>query len=182
MLLALAGSRRCSEIHRLDFRSIRQTGSNVTLALVGMAKNQRPGQPAKLYTFPRLETDALLCVAKTVQVYVEATASWRTETGGSQEGSPLLVSFRRPHGPVTAATVGRWLCDVMKEAGIDTQVYRAHSVRGAASSAAARAGMSTADILACADWASASTFRQFYLRDLPVEEASERVGRALLSL
>ena len=42
----------------------------------------------------------------------------------------------------------------MGAAGIDTSVYRAHSVRGAASSAAARAGMSTADILQCADWAA----------------------------
>ena len=64
-----------------------------------------------------------------------------------------------------------WLTDVMGAAGIDTSVYRAHSVRGAASSAAARAGMSTADILQCADWAAVSTFRRFYLRDLPDNNA-----------
>ena len=78
--------------------------------------------------------------------------------------------------------VGRWLTDVMGAAGIDTSVYRAHSVRSAASSAAAREGMSTADILQCADWAAVSTFRRFYLGDLPDNNASERVGRALLSL
>ena len=121
----------------------------------------------------------LLCVASTVQEYVRRTADWRPQ--GEQE-SPLLRSVRRPHSPVSAATVGRWLTDVMGAAGIDTSVYRAHSVRGAASSAAARAGMSTADILQCADLAAVSTFRRSYLRDLPDNNASESVGRALLSL
>ena len=179
MLLALAGSRRCSEVHQLDLKTMKETESTVSFSLVGLAKNQRPGQPAKVYTFPRVVETPLLCVASTVQEYVRRTSDWRPQ---DEQESPLLRSVRRPHGPVSAATVGRWLTDVMGAAGIDTSMYRAHSVRGAASSAAARAGMSTADILQCADWAAVSTFRRFYLRDVPDNNASERVGRALLSL
>ena len=60
-----------------------------------------------------------------------------------------------------------------------TRVSIAHLVRGAASSAATQAGMSTADILECADWAAVLTLMGFYLRDLQNENASERVGRVL---
>ena len=97
--------------------------------------------------------------------------------GGEREREERYV--QRPHGLVSAVTVGRWLTYVMTTAGIDASVYRAHSVRGAASSVAARAGMSTADILECSDCAAVSTVRRFYLRDLPNENARKRVGRAL---
>ena len=51
----------------------------------------------------------------------------------------------------------------MRKAGIDIEEYRAHSVCGATVSAAAYAGMSTTDIIACADSLSLSdtTFRGF---------------------
>ena len=118
-----------------------------------------------MYTFPRVVETPLLCVASTVQEYVRRTSDWPPQ---DEQESPLLRSVRRPHGPVSAATVGRWLTDVMGAAGIDTSVYRAHSVRGAASSAAARVGMSTADILQCADWAAVSSSDVFTCATYPI--------------
>ena len=49
----------------------------------------------------------------------------------------------------------RWLKSLHERAGIDTGIVKAHSVRGAATSAAARA---TSDILKAADWSSESKF------------------------
>ncbi|XP_060065893.1 uncharacterized protein LOC132546199 [Ylistrum balloti] len=50
-------------------------------------------------------------------------------------------------------------------AGIDRQ-FKPHSVRGASVSAAYTAGTSLRDILETANWASAESFRRFYLRDI----------------
>jgi len=49
----------------------------------------------------------------------------------------------------------------LTEAGIDTGIFKAHSVRGASSSTAASAGVTKADILKAADWLSAGNFQKF---------------------
>ena len=54
----------------------------------------------------------------------------------------------------------------MAAAGIDISHFKAHSTRAASTSAAARLGVSTAQILLTADWSSASTFSKFYKRDV----------------
>ena len=43
---------------------------------------------------------------------------------------------------------------VLFKAGIDTSVFKAHSIRGATTSAAAEAGMSIPETLEAADWSS----------------------------
>ncbi|KAI8499790.1 Phosphatidylinositide phosphatase SAC2 [Branchiostoma belcheri] len=53
---------------------------------------------------------------------------------------------------------------VLQEAGIDTSRFTGHSTRGASVSAAARQRVSTKDILAAANWSTASTFKKFYNR------------------
>ncbi len=67
----------------------------------------------------------------------------------------------------------------MGRAGVDTTVFRAHSVRGASTSAARDRGMPMQDILATADWSREreSTFRKFYYRpqDLERNEYARRV-------
>ena len=50
----------------------------------------------------------------------------------------------------------------MASAGIDVSHYKAHSTRAASTSAAARVGVSTAQILLTADGSSANTFSKFY--------------------
>ena len=54
----------------------------------------------------------------------------------------------------------------MEDAGIDISIFKAHSVRGAASCAAAGAGVTSKDILDAADWSSEGTFQRFYYRQL----------------
>ena len=73
--------------------------------------------------------------------------------------------------------MARWLKSLLEASGIDTSIFGAHSVRGASSSAAASAGISTADILKAAGWSSQSTFERFYYR--PSDNPS--FGRAVLS-
>ena len=64
----------------------------------------------------------------------------------------------------------------MSSAGIDTKVFSAHSTRGAATSKAKSAGVSTGDILKAANWSTTSTFCRFYHR--PVN--SGKFGRGVL--
>ena len=52
----------------------------------------------------------------------------------------------------------------MKAAGTDSQIFKAHPVRGASMTAAAFLPFST--IMAVADWSSLSTFSTFYYKPL----------------
>jgi hypothetical protein len=61
-----------------------------------------------------------------------------------------------------AEKIARWLKELLHDAGIDTDAFKAHSTRSAASSAAKSAGMTTADLLKLAGWSRTSTFERFY--------------------
>ena len=74
------------------------------------------------------------------------------------------MSYIRPHQPISGASLSRWLKDIISRAGIDTSIFKAHSVTGASASAAYDRGASLQDILDLADWSTDSTFRRFYYR------------------
>ena len=67
---------------------------------------------------------------KSLMLYIERTKDLR---GDKQ----FFNSFMKPHNPVTSSTIARWLKQVMESAGIDTIIFKAHSVRSASTSAAA---------------------------------------------
>ena len=95
----------------------------------------------------------------TLQKYIDVTSSLRPE--GKVK---LFVAIAKPHNPVSSATIAQWLRDVLQQAGIDIGIFGAHSIRGASSSAAAAAGVTTNDTLKAADWSFESVFRNFYYR------------------
>ena len=66
---------------------------------------------------------------------------------------------------MTSSTIACWLRTCLLEAGIDTSVFKAHSVRGVACSTAAWAGVTTSEILKAADWFSEGIFQTFYHRN-----------------
>ena len=65
----------------------------------------------------------------------------------------------------------------MGKAGINTAIFKAHSIRGATVSAASNAGITTNDILNAADWSTPSVFQKFYYK--PTRQTG--FGRAVLN-
>ena len=76
------------------------------------------------------------------------------------------MSYQKPHNPLPTATIGRWLKEVLKRAGVDIQKFSAHSTRSASVSAAKSLNISVKTILDAAGWSNAATFATFY--DWPV--------------
>ena len=108
--------------------------------------------------------DENLCPVECFRQYLKLSRNVRPVILSSLPNK-LFISFRRPHKPVTSTTLGRWLRTFMSAAGIDSQIFKAHSVRGA-STAAANAFVPLSTIMSMADWSSASTFRSFYYKPL----------------
>jgi len=122
--------------------------------------------------FPSFSSDKKLCPKEALKAYIARTESFRGE--GKDK---LLLSYVKPHGPISSSSVARWIVSLLKLAGVDTTIFKSHSVRSASASAAASAGITTNQIMDAADWRSESVFERFYYK--PVN--NNQMGQAVLS-
>jgi len=60
-------------------------------------------------------------------------------------------------------------------AGINTDTFKAHSVRRASSLAALRKGVHISDIFQMADWSKDSTIKRFYYRPIADDDYTSEV-------
>lgn len=80
---------------------------------------------------------------------------------GPSQPNKLLLSYIRPHKPISSVSLSKWQKDLISRAGIDTSIFKTHSVTGASSSDVYEMGVSSQDILNLADWSTNSTFQRF---------------------
>ena len=93
-----------------------------------------------------------------MKAYVDKTSVHRGDTDSNQ----LLLSFQKPFKPVSKDTIARWIKNDLKDAGIDTTKFGAHSTRAASTSAAAEARTPLDVILESTGWSNCGTFAKFY--------------------
>ena len=110
-------------------------------------RDKKPHPNLKFYNSP---DDSKLYVCKAIDSYLERGNVWGV--GESQ----FLVSHIKPHKLVSPSTVSRWLGQVFAMAGIETEVFKAHSTRSASSSKAEVTGVSLRDIIKQGHWSQAS--------------------------
>ena len=65
---------------------------------------------------------------------------------------------------VLSSSLARWLRSVLKATGVNIDIFKAHSVHGASTTAAANSNVPLSEILKMADWSSPSTFQKFYYK------------------
>ena len=161
-LMALVGANRVSELQALDLRFRLYRPDGVHFQLPSLGKKRTVGAPPRQVIFEAFPMDKRLCVAECLRCYEGRTSCFRSS--GVDQPNQLFLSFIKPHKAVTSQTLAHWIKNTMEDAGIDTAIFKAHSVRGASSTAAAEKGVLMADILRTADWSKDSTFRRFYYR------------------
>ncbi|XP_065904039.1 uncharacterized protein [Dysidea avara] len=171
MLLALSRPSRSADLSKLDISKRVYKPDGVCFYPNTLAKQSRSTSQISNFFFLSLPEGNRLCPVSTLKEYESRTQPLRgRETN-------LLIAIIKPHKAVSSSTVARWLKLLLEASGIDTSIFGAHSVRGASSSAAASAGISTSDILKAAGWSSESTFQRFYYK--PLDNPS--FGRAVLN-
>lgn len=108
--------------------------------------------------------DRRLCVCLVLCEYMY-TSIYRTARIRKKCDS-LFISYVQPHKEVSRDTIARWIRTVMCAAGVDTTIFKAHSVRAASVSKAKGNFVPVDDILTKVGWSNVETFRKFY--DKPV--------------
>ena len=152
-LFALTCPERISTLANLDLRHCNVHPEGVSFQLTVPRKTGSVDKPTEAY-FARFNQDKKLCPVECFR-HLKLTRNIR----------PVIPSSL-PFKPVTTTTLGRWLRTFMSAAGIDSKIFKAHSVRGASTTAAANAFVPLSTIMSMADWSSSSTFRTFYYKPL----------------
>ena len=171
--MALTSANRLSELQALDlrFRYYKQNG--VLFKLASLTKKRQLGASLKECFFPSFPGDDRLCVVQCLRQYEAVTEGSRRVEPDTP--APLFLSYEKPHKPVTAQRLAHWVKDFLKEAGVDTEIFKAHSTIGASTSAALKKGLHVKDILETADWSHESTFKKFYCRSVQGNPFAEKV-------
>ena len=157
MLCALSSAQREQTLCTLDLNFKKQSQDCLSFVIAEHLKTSKPSKSLEVKVMS-LPEDPSLCTLSTLAEYILPTEKLRSS-------SKLVISFIRPHKPVTTSTVGRWIKSVLSTAGIDTSVFKAHSVRGASVTNAYIKGVSVVEILRTGDWTNERTFRKYYLRE-----------------
>ena len=159
--MALTRPSRSADLAKLDlqFRSYSMEG--VTFQPNALSKQSRQQKHGMEFFFPCYPTEDLLCPVLALKEYENRTRQLR--------GSHTTLFL--------GVTIARWLKVLLGKAGVNTDIFKAHSTRSASTSAAAAAGVTTGDILKVADWSSEAVFQKFYHKP----SASNQFGLAVLS-
>lgn len=154
-LVALATAARAQTLVSMDVGFMKHSDDKLTFCFPNLLKTSRKGKAYVIILEPF--TDKRICVFSTVLFYIDKLKDQR-------RSSKLFVSYVT-YEQVTTSTIARWLKTVLDLAGIDTTLFKAHSFRSAAVSAASHRGCSLANVLNTADWKSAGNFYKFYHRN-----------------
>ena len=171
-LIALSSSDRGQTIHLMDISHMEVLDNNINFIILSRTKTtRRKIKPIVVKCICTQNDD--LNVALYVKAYLEATKQFRQNC--SPPKNQLFLSWKT-FSPVSKQTIARWLTTVLGLSGIDTNIYSAHSFRGAGLSTAHRRGASLASIMAAGNWSNTSTFLSFY--SAPTDDSL--VGRLIL--
>ena len=135
-LLALTAPDRASGLAARDLRFRYFHPEGVQFKLPELTKTARQGQDPKSCFHASFPENEHLCVCKCLQEYEARTLQWRPQD--PSKPNKLLLSHINPHKPVSPATLARWLKELMQLAGVDTSIFKGHSVRGAVATEAAK--------------------------------------------
>ncbi|KAJ8038859.1 hypothetical protein HOLleu_16414 [Holothuria leucospilota] len=156
-LIALISAQRCQTLGLLNLNSMEKKSDMFIFYLSDKVKQSRPGNVGLVvYTkFPGNE----LCAFTALERYLHLTKSLRKD-------SKLFISFVRPHASVSRETISRWIKYVLKESGLNTDLFKPHSTRSAATSGAFVRGVPVEDILQTAGWSNELSFVRFYQKPI----------------
>ena len=172
MLIALTSVSRVQGLKYLKISNMRKSDNCFQFCNTDLLKTSRPGFKSEM-VLKEYTPDRRLCVYSVLEEYLVRTASMR-------KCDVLLISFVKPHDAVSTDTIARWIRTVMTLAGVDTNVFKAHSVRSASVAKAKSCNIPIDDILSQAGWSKLETFRTYY--DKPVAKNYDGFSDSVLKI
>ena len=147
---------------------MQETTTGIIFTIRDTLKTTRPGKHLAPIEIRSFASDSRLCLVTYIKHYITKMQSLRNDPR-------LLISYTRPHKPVTNSTVARWIKSTLQP-GIDVSIFSAHSSRTASTSYSANAQLPLTDILKAGGCSNARTFAEHYNKPI-----SSNLGDTLLT-
>ena len=168
ILSALTCPEHTSSLAKLDLRYCCVGSEGVSFTLASPRKRgSTDNLPQAFLFFASFPRNKRLFPDDTLRVNLKATRHLRPVFPSSKP-DPLFVSYVKPHNPITSPTLSRWLRTAIKNAGIDTELFESHSVRGASTTAAANSNVPLDKVLKMTDWSCVSALQKLSSRPVMV--------------
>lgn len=171
-LLALVTGQRIQTLSLIDLEIIVVKKELIEIKIPERIKTSKLERNQPILFLPFFKENLNICSANTLLCYIRRTKNLRSS-------SVLFISFKKPFKSASTQTLSRWVKEVLFESGVDTDVFTAHSIRHASTSAAKRKGVNIDLIRKAAGWTKKSaTFTKFY--DRPISQNWKAFGQAIL--
>ena len=172
LLVMLTSGQRCQTIHALSIKQCEIKSNNITFNVTKMLKHNNIKNRLNVISFDAFSENKKICVVTYLKEYMKRTKPFRNENN-----EQLFLSWKT-HKPISKDTLSRYIKNGLKIAGINTDIYKAHSTR-AASTSAAQKTIDIASILKAASWRNAQTFAKYYSK--PIERTASFTKAVLQS-
>lgn len=134
LLLALTTGHRMQTFSIINIKNIKKAESQLEIPIPDRIKTSKRNTTQPLLILP-FYSNLKISVASTLLTYLNVTETIR----GSTE--KLFITIKKPYNTVSAQTLSHWVKDILSEAGVDTDIFSAHSTRHASTSAAKQRGV-----------------------------------------
>ena len=131
MLFLILGARRKQALFTINIENIIFADNKVILLPNKTLKHTDPNRPLETFTYHKYEAEEKLCIVNCLQSYLE-----KLNHLVNSEVRELLITYGKPHKPVSGDSVGRWIKYELTNAGVDATVFKPHGCRSASVSKA----------------------------------------------
>ena len=171
LLLLLITCQRLQTIQSLNIDDMiwSNNDNTVVFRLSTVLKHSRRGSLG-LISLKAFEEDPRLCIIRTLKAYLDKTNEVRDKSCNK-----LFITTTPPFKGVSTQTLGRWTKELLSRAGINTDLFKAHSVRGASTSKLSQLKVPVKEIMEKAAWSTECTFRKFYEKTIMPTDVSHKV-------
>ncbi|KAJ8915427.1 hypothetical protein NQ315_003188 [Exocentrus adspersus] len=135
-LMALTTAHRVQTFSLIQVQNIPIKEEGIETKIPDMIKTSGPSRIQPLLRLPRFDERPQVCVASVLTCYLKKTQTLRSSTTDK-----LLITYKKLYKAASSQSISSWIKATLKDCGLDTSIFSAHSTRHAATSAAARKGI-----------------------------------------
>lgn len=174
-LLALVTAHRVQTLSLIRISNIHKiSNEKFIIKISDQIKTSAINRLQPTLMLPYFDDRPAICPARTLEYYLCKSAEKRNSNCDF-----MFISTKRPFNSICLQSLCRWIKETLKESGIDTTIFSAHSTRHASTSAARRLGVSIDLIKKTAGWTGNSeAFARFYNREVSTS-STESFARSL---
>ena len=115
----LINADRCSDLAALDLKHVRWTPNGVEFTVTSLTKTRsaRHPEPPRKVCYAGFPDNSEVCPVTVLRLYIQETTK---QVSNLRSPKPLFVTSRKPIRRAKPGTIGHWIKDTLRLAGINT--------------------------------------------------------------